>query len=373
MRNLRRPWHLALLLAATLPLGACSATPHHLAPQHAPELGAVTKTQKLLWELPLPPEPIAVAVYGFSDQTGQFKPSENGQSLSRAVSQGATSILVKAMEDAGQGGWFAPVEREHLDDLLKERQIIREMRAKYLSEEGINAAVLPPMLYAGVIFEGGVIGFDSNTLTGGAGAKFLGIGANVKYKQDTVSVYLRAVSTKTGEVLASVVVRKSIASIGAQADAFRFVDFKQLLELEAGRTVNEPAEFALQQAVQKAVVALIMEGNERGLWDFAVPAEAVALLDAYDVEKGISRWSRKGRGRPARRADMPPAVVSKPGPSTSTSGDPDLSSGPPVARFDPATAATTGGQSEIARSAAGVSTSPPPRPAATPAPISPPK
>ena len=174
--RLIRPGHLALLLAAAQPLGACSATPHHLAPQHAPELGAVTKTQKLLWELPLPPEPIAVAVYGFSDQTGQFKPSENGQSLSRAVSQGATSILVKAMEDAGQGGWFAPVEREHLDDLLKERQIIREMRAKYLSEEGINPAVLPPMLYAGVIFEGGVIGFDSNTLTGGAGAKFLGIG-----------------------------------------------------------------------------------------------------------------------------------------------------------------------------------------------------
>ena len=373
MRNLRRPWHLALLLAAALPLGACSATPHHLAPQHAPELGAVTKTQKLLWELPLPPEPIAVAVYGFSDQTGQFKPSENGQSLSRAVSQGATSILVKAMEDAGQGGWFAPVEREHLDDLLKERQIIREMRAKYLSEEGINPAVLPPMLYAGVIFEGGVIGFDSNTLTGGAGAKFLGIGANVKYKQDTVSVYLRAVSTKTGEVLASVVVRKSIASIGAQADAFRFVDFKQLLELEAGRTVNEPAEFALQQAVQKAVVALIMEGNEKGLWDFAVPAEAVALLDAYDVEKGISRRTLKGRGRNGRRADMPPPVLSPAHPSTGTSGDPDLSSGPPVARFDPATAATAGGQAEIARSAAGVSTTPPPRPVTTPPPISPPK
>ena len=350
---------LALALVSSLALAACMATPEPLLGHRAPELGAVTKTQTALADLPLPPQPIAVAVYGFADQTGQFKPSESGQSLSRAVSQGGTTILVKAMQDAGQGGWFSVVEREHLDDLLKERQIIREMRSKYLGEEGVNPEVLPPMFYAGVIFEGGIIGFDSNTITGGAGAKFLGIGANVKYKQDTVTVYLRAVSTRTGEVLASVVVRKSIASTGAQGDVFKFVDFKQLFEAELGQTVNEPAEFALQQAVQKAVIALIMEGAERGLWAFADPASATHWLDAYDKEKGVARRMLAGN-----TAIVPPQATGGPlhPARTDTPEDGGLSARPPATAFDPAAAASKGGESGIAASLAGVAPTTPPKP-----------
>ena len=86
-----------------------------------------TQTQTLLAALPAPDRPVAVAVYGFSDQTGQFKPTEQGQTLSRAVSQGGASILVKALQDAGKRQWFTIVERESLKNLLNERQIIREM------------------------------------------------------------------------------------------------------------------------------------------------------------------------------------------------------------------------------------------------------
>ena len=357
-----------LITAAALAalLGGCAATPHASFLQHRPELGETSKIQRELTSLPLPPQPIAVAVYGFADQTGQFKPSEAGQSLSRAVSQGGSSILVKALQDAGQGSWFSIVEREHLDELLKERQIIREMRSKYMGEDTVNPVVLPPMLYAGVIFSGGIIGFDSNTITGGAGAKFLGIGGNTKYKQDTVSVYLRAISTKTGEVLASVVVRKSIASIGVQGDAFRFVDFKQLLEAEVGVTNNEPAEYALQQAIQKAVLALILEGNEKGLWDFAEPGVGTALLDRYDKEKGIPRRVQIARRDPlpivpVRPEPAPSTPVSPPGPvsplAATRSGDPELSPRAAPTPFDPAAAATRGGSSGIATSAAGI---PPP-------------
>ena len=347
---------ITIILLSVLMAG-CSATQKSSLFQHAPELGATTRVQRTLNDLPAPKQRISVAVYGFADQTGQFKPSDGGQSLSRAVSQGGTSILVKAMQDAGRGSWFSVVEREHLDNLLKERQIIREMRAKYLGEEGINPAVLPPMLYAGVIFEGGIIGFDSNTITGGAGARFLGIGASTKYKQDTVSVYLRAVSTKTGEVLASVVVRKSIASIAVQGDAFRFVDFKQLFEAELGQTVNEPAEFALQQAIQKAVIALVLEGNEKGLWDFARPSEGAGWLDEYDREKradrrAISTWV-------AEPEPAPIVSVAKPRAATPVSGDPEPAGTAPSARaFDPAAAATNGGSSGIAQSATSSSPAP---------------
>src|SRR3546814_660964 len=128
------------------------------------------------------------------------------------LSQGGASILVKALQDAGIRQWFTIVEREMLRNLLNERQIIREMRERYLGETQVNPQALPAMLFAGVLLEGGVIGYDTNTVTGGAGASFLGIGGRTEYRQDTVTVYLRAVSVRTGEVLTSVTASKTIAS-----------------------------------------------------------------------------------------------------------------------------------------------------------------
>ena len=191
-----------------------------------------TQTQTLLAALPAPDRPVAVAVYGFSDQTGQFKPTEQGQTLSRAVSQGGASILVKALQDAGNRQWFTIVERESLKNLLSERQIIREMRERYLGETSVNPNALPALLFAGVLLEGGIISYDTNTVTGGAGAAFLGIGGHTEYRQDTVTVYLRAVSVRTGEVLTTVTASKTIASKAISANAFKFVAFKELLEAE---------------------------------------------------------------------------------------------------------------------------------------------
>jgi curli production assembly/transport component CsgG len=244
-----------------------------------------TQTQRLLQEIPAPSRPVAVAVYGFTDQTGQFKPSETGQTLSRAVTQGAGSILVKALQDAGNRQWFTIVEREQLKNLLNERQIIREMRERYLGEQGVNPQALPALLFAGVLLEGGIIGYDTNTVTGGAGAGFLGIGAHTEYRQDTVTVYLRAVSVRTGEVLTTVTASKTIASKSLGASAFRFVAFKELLEAEAGFTTNEPDQLALQQAIEKAVYGLIMEGVDLKLWDFADPKAGWPMLWRYREER----------------------------------------------------------------------------------------
>ena len=208
-----------------------------------------TQTQTLLAALPAPDRPVTVAVYGFSDQTGQFKPTEQGQTLSRAVSQGGASILVKALQDAGNRQWFTIVERESLKNLLNERQIIREMRERYLGEKELNTQALPALLFAGVLLEGGIVGYDTNTVTGGAGAAFLGIGAHAEYRQDTVTVYLRAVSVRTGEVLTTVTASKTIASQALSGNTFRFVAFKELLEAEAGYTTNEPDQLALQHGI----------------------------------------------------------------------------------------------------------------------------
>ena len=244
-----------------------------------------TQTQTLLAALPAPDRPVAVAVYGFADQTGQFKPSETGQTLSRAVSQGGASILVKALQDAGNRQWFTIVERESLKNLLNERQIIREMRERYLGEQGVNPQALPALLFAGVILEGGIVGYDTNTVTGGAGAAFLGIGGHTEYRQDTVTVYLRAVSVRTGEVLTTVTASKTIASQAIGANAFRFVGFKDLLQAELGYTTNEPDQVALQQAIEKAVYSMVLEGAELNLWKFSNPEAGVPLLSAYREER----------------------------------------------------------------------------------------
>ncbi|WDA42035.1 CsgG/HfaB family protein [Erythrobacter sp. BLCC-B19] len=244
-----------------------------------------TQTQTLLNQLPAPQRPVAIAVYGFTDQTGQFKPSETGQTLSRAVTQGASSMLVKALQDAGNRGWFTVVERERLDNLLKERQIIGEMRKRYLGEQEVDPNALPALLFAGVLLEGGIVGYDTNTVTGGAGAAFLGIGARTEYRQDTVTVYLRAVSVRTGEVLANVTASKTIASQALGASAFKFVAFRELLEAEAGITSNEPDQVALQQAIEKAVYGLVLEGVDLDLWRFNDMAAAMPLLAAYRAER----------------------------------------------------------------------------------------
>jgi curli production assembly/transport component CsgG len=279
-----------LTAVATLLLGGCMSMPQD-GRNSLPTTTSLayfpkaTQTQSLLVQLPKPQRPVAIAVYGFTDQTGQFKPSEAGQTLSRAVTQGASSMLVKALQDAGNRNWFTVVERERLDNLLRERQIISEMRKRYLGEQEVDPNALPALLFAGVLLEGGIVGYDTNTVTGGVGASFLGIGARTEYRQDTVTVYLRAVSVRTGEVLANVTASKTIASQALGASAFKYVAFRELLEAEAGITTNEPDQIALQQAIEKAVYGMVLQGVELDLWRFDDMAAAQPLIAAYQAER----------------------------------------------------------------------------------------
>jgi len=234
--------------AAGLALGACQYIPPTSPMTTLPIYQRKSTAEKMLNELPAPDRPIAVAVYGFADQTGQFKLTTTGQNLSRAVSQGGGSMLIRSLQAAGQRKWFTVIEREQLKDLLNERQIIREMRAQYLGEKGPNPSALPALLFAGVILEGGVVSYDTNTLTGGLGATLLGIGGTAKYQQDTVTVYLRAVSVKTGEVLASVTTSKTVTAYAVDANVFRYISSDAILETEDGYTTNEPEQLVLQRA-----------------------------------------------------------------------------------------------------------------------------
>ena len=215
-----------------------------------------------------PPQggPIPVAVYSFTDKTGQRKYVTGYASFSTAVTQGAEGYVIKALQDAGEGRWFRVVERVGLDNLIKERQMIRQMREAY---QGKDAQALPPMVFAGVIIEGGIIGYDSNLITGGAGARYLGIGADTQYRKDQVIVSLRAVSTNTGEVLMNVQVSKTVLSVSRDLSLFRFVDVgTKLVEAESGMTQNEANTIAVKTAIEQAVIELIKQGIEKGYWKY---------------------------------------------------------------------------------------------------------
>jgi curli production assembly/transport component CsgG len=205
-----------------------------------------------------------VGVYKFRDQTGQYKLVENGSTFSTAVSQGGTSILLKSLEESN---WFKPIERENIGNLLNERQIIRSTRQEYARDANEDQTTsIPPLLFAGIIIEGGVVSYDSNIITGGSGARYFGLGGAAEYRQDRITVYLRAVSTSSGRILKNVYVSKTILSQGISANLFRYVNIKRLLEVETGITKNEPAQLAIKEAIDKAVELLIVEGIVDGLW-----------------------------------------------------------------------------------------------------------
>lgn len=210
--------------------------------------------------------PVTVAVYGFRDLTGQRKSIPNVASLSSAVTQGADAYLIKSLQDVGEARWFTVVERVGLENLIKERQMIRQMREQY---QGREAKALPPMLFAGVIMEGGIVGYDSNTLTGGSGVRLLGIGATTQYQSDTVTVNLRTVSVASGEVLTSVTITKTVLSYMDKFGVLKFYDAgEKSLEAETGASINESINKATSLAIQAAVVSTIKEGARKGHWAY---------------------------------------------------------------------------------------------------------
>lgn len=244
-------------------------------------LGAETPQFQELISLPEPKEKIIAAVYKFRDQTGQYKDSETGASWSTAVTQGATSILLRAIEESG---WFVPIEREGLSNLLNERKIIRSSMANYNEKE--SNQLLPPLVFAGVILEGGIISFDSNIMTGGVGARYFGSGASTQYREDRVTIYLRAVSTSNGRILKTVYTSKTILSQQIDVGVFRFVSTRRLLEAETGFTYNEPSEMAVKEAIEKAVYSLIIEGIIAQLWQAKDTSDADSpIISQYLTEE----------------------------------------------------------------------------------------
>jgi curli production assembly/transport component CsgG len=254
--------NIGLSLLLSLSLAGCSSVVNKITPSE-PELVTPAASEFLTLAPPKGGHMVA-AVYGFEDKTGQRKPSDRLAHISTAVTQGAEVWVIKALQEVGGGSWFKVVERVGLENLSRERQIIRQTR------ESVNDATpVAPMMFAGVLVEGAVVGYDSNTLTGGAGARYLGVGPSTQYREDVVTVTMRAVSVQTGEVLVSVATTKTIVSTGTNLGVFKFIEMgTENVELEIGNSQNEPVNYAVRVAIEQAVVEMIKEGAVKGYWAF---------------------------------------------------------------------------------------------------------
>ena len=254
------------LVLLSLILAGCSSVPPEIAPINNPPVLQVSPTS--IEDTPkLDGKKMTIAVYSFTDKTGQRKPSDTTSNLSSAVTQGGEVWVIKALQDVGGGTWFEVVERVGLDNLVKERQLVRNTREIYEKNLAKGPTPLKPMVFAGLILEGGIVGYDSNTTMGGTGARYLGVGVQEEYRVDTVTVVMRIVSVSTGKVLLSVATEKTIASHRSGVDVFKFFDMgTKLVEAETGYSVNEPVNYAVRSAIEAGVIELINEGEIRKFW-----------------------------------------------------------------------------------------------------------
>jgi len=216
----------------------------------------------------LPPATMmpTIAIYpnSFKDLTGQRRSNSSFALFSTAITQAPEAFLIRAFKHTANGKFFRVVERVGLDDLTKERQLIRSTRKEFKEDNKMK-----PLLFAGLLVQGGVISYEANLRSGGAGARYLGIGNSKQYREDTVTISLRLVSVSTGEVLMETLVSKSIISTSVSQDIFRFIETgTELVEIEGGVAENESVSIALQKAIETGVLNIINIGIERGYWKY---------------------------------------------------------------------------------------------------------
>jgi curli production assembly/transport component CsgG len=287
------------VVASALTLAGCAA------PVKTFDNAALTPATQFtndLAALPAPKGKMVAAVYGFRDQTGQYKPTPDS-SFSSQVTQGAASILVDALRTSG---WFVPVERENLQDLLTERKIVRALETP--ADKGKPIAAIGALTPASIVIEGGIVGYDENLRTGGLGVNYLGIGGDTQYRVDQVTIALRAVDIRNGQILNSVSTTKTVYSYELQAGVYKFVGYQNLLQVEAGVTYNEPAQLCVKEAIEAAVMYMIVQGISSGTWELKAPADwSSPIIQKYAIrDAGVRQLSS-----PAKAAEPEAASATK--------------------------------------------------------------
>jgi curli biogenesis system outer membrane secretion channel CsgG len=287
------PWILALIAVCVLGLAGCVQDPLPSASPHVSEREPIDLP-------PPPPRALSVGVYNCIDTTGQRRPTGLAQELSTAVPMDCTPYMVEAIRSLRPGYVFL-VERQHLDELLRERQLatlalnttnqaapsaapVAVTRTKGATAHGAPSAAQqsaprPPLAsppgiqprrlntlrVAEVLLVGQVVAYDRSTRQVTGGLAIGGIGGAGALVTDLVTFSLRAVAVQTGEIIGDTTVTKSITSLklgGYIAKVFS----TSTMEMELGGAGNEPVGLALRAAIHSALDQLVQNGIRDGWW-----------------------------------------------------------------------------------------------------------
>jgi curli biogenesis system outer membrane secretion channel CsgG len=222
-------------------------------------------------EIPLPtapPRALTVAIYNCNDTTGQRRPTGASQELSSAVPMDCTPYLVEAVRSL-QPGYLYLVERQHLDELIRERQLatlaLSNTPQQAVAGHPAGASKLTMIRVAEVLLVGQVVAYDRATREVSGGAAVGGIGIDSTVVTDQVTFSLRAIAVQTGEILGQTTVTKSITSQKTGGHIAK-VFSTSTMELELGGAGNEPVGLALRAAIRSALDQLVQNGIHDGWW-----------------------------------------------------------------------------------------------------------
>jgi curli production assembly/transport component CsgG len=333
----------ALAPLALLGLSACS----HLQaandpPAHIAVIGSLAKTSPMLAQLPPPPRQITVAVYDFPDLTGQRKPTAPGavvSELSTAVTQGASSIVIEALQAAGNGTYFNVVDRTRDADQVRERSVIADSTGspsnkpdkKGDGKTGSSAANVRRLRPAEYIINGGLVAFERSVLISNSSLSILGIGGAKSVIRNYVSVTMRLVRADTAEVVASVTAYRSIdtdtagisshsrAANGLYPDSLltKYPSPSDYLEADFSGTRNEMTQIAIREAIEADLIELIDRGNRMALWQR--PSQLVVAASEPALRAYKPRIPSPKPEYPRRpNADLPLPIEPKPEPEAGT-------------------------------------------------------
>ncbi len=223
---------------------------------------------------PAPPRPLTVGVYSCIDTSGQRRPTKLTQELSTAVPMDCTPYLIDAVRSVPKGYVYL-VERQHVDELLRERQLatLALNTPPETTAPGAGLEALPPpparrlitLRVAEILLIGQVVAYDRATRQVAGGVAVDGYGGSGEYVTDLVTFSLRAVAVQTGEVLGQSTVSKSVTSLSIGGHISKIYS-TSTLEVELGGAGNEAVGLALGAAVRSALIALINQGLRDGWW-----------------------------------------------------------------------------------------------------------
>jgi curli production assembly/transport component CsgG len=290
------------LLACSLAMTGCV---HDPVPSPTPNIVA----EEEISLPPPPPRPLTIGIYNCIDTTGQRRPTTQPQELSTAVPLDCTPYLIEATRSL-RPGWVFLVERQHLDELLRERQLATlalneaaraaaaaagqpasgpvatttgptarrpisraAAKAAAVAAAGQPAATPPAaspnrlsmVRVAEILLLGQVTAYDRATREITGGLALGGTGGDGTLVTDLVTFSLRAVAVQTGEVLGQTSVTKSVTSLKADVHKTKILS-TTILDVEFGGAGNEPVGLALRAAIRTAVGQLINKGIEDGWW-----------------------------------------------------------------------------------------------------------